>query len=159
MTLRISKAGLETRKKHLEDLRKQLRELRKFKGSVAIHNGDDWHHNNDFHQCEIDEIRLQKQICDLEAEISSAIIIDTTTDSNSNIVDYGAHVTIQLNINGEKLPEDIILFSDSDEISDFMKVSANSPLGNTIYQKGVGYTGSYNVDERILHVTILKIEY
>lgn len=55
--------------------------------------------------------------------------------------------------------EEIILFSDSDEASELMKVSANSPLGKTIYNQKVGFTGSYTVDNiSVFTVKILKIE-
>lgn len=158
MALRISKAGLETMQKQLESLREELGKLRVFKGSIAIHSGDAWHDNNDFEQCEIDERRLQRQISDLEADIENAIIIDDTA-TNSNVVNYGAHVTVQLIFGDDDFEEDTILFSDSDEPSNFMKVSANSPLGNAIFNKEVGYTGSYNVDNNIFKVKILKIEY
>lgn len=158
MALIISKAGLETKKKELEKLKDALHELRVFKGSTAIHSGDAWHDNNDFEQCEIDERRLLKQIYDLSEEIASATIIDSTT-TDSNIVSYGAKVSIKLSRNGTNLPEHTILFSDSDEPSELRKVSANSPLGNAIYQHSEGYTGSYTVDNNIFNVTIVKIEY
>lgn len=158
MALIISKAGLKAKEKELDTLRKKLSELRAFKGSVAILSGDAWHDNNDFEQSEIDERRLLKQISDLSAEIASADIVDDDV-FNSNIVSYGAKVSIKLSRNGKELNEDIILFSDSDEPSEFMKVSANSPLGNTIYQKEEGYIGTYTVDTNVFTVKILKIEY
>ncbi len=158
MALIISKAGLKAREKELELLKKKLSELRVFKGSVAIHSGDAWHDNNDFEQCEIDERGLLKQISDLSAEIDSATIVDDNL-SNSNIVAYGTKVTIQLSKNGKDMPKNTILFSDADESSEFMKVSANSPLGNTIYQKEEGYIGTYTVGTNVFTVKILKIEY
>ena len=158
MALIISKAGLKAKEKELELLKKKLSELRVFKGSIAIHSGDAWHDNNDFEQCEIDERGLLKRISVLSAEIDSATIVDEDL-SNSNIVTYGAKVTIQLSRNGKDMPKNTILFSDSDETSEFMKVSANSPLGNTIYQKEEGYIGNYTVDTNVFTVKILKIEY
>lgn len=158
MALIISKAGLKTKEKELEKLKQRLSELRVFKGSVAIHSGDAWHDNNDFEQCEIDERRLLKQISDLSAEITSATVIDSNA-SNSNVVSYGAKVLIKLSRNGKEMPKHTILFSDSDEPSEFRKVSANSPLGNAIYQKEEGYSTSYNVDSNVFNVKILKIEY
>ncbi len=158
MALIISKAGLKTKERELEELKQKLSELRVFKGSVAIHSGDAWHDNNDFEQCEIDERRLLKQINDLSAEIASAEVIDDI-DSNSNIVSYGARVLIKLSRNGKEIPEHTILFSDSDEPSEFKKVSANSPLGNAIYQKEEGYSTTYTVDSNVFNIKILKIEY
>ncbi|MCR5147192.1 MAG: GreA/GreB family elongation factor [Clostridia bacterium] len=149
---------MKTKERELEELKQKLSELRVFKGSVAIHSGDAWHDNNDFEQCEIDERRLLKQINDLSAEIASAEVIDDI-DSNSNIVSYGARVLIKLSRNGKEIPEHTILFSDSDEPSEFKKVSANSPLGNAIYQKEEGYSTTYTVDSNVFNIKILKIEY
>ena len=158
MALIISRAGQKTMEKELEKLKGKLNELRIFKGSIAIHSGDAWHDNNDFEQCEIEERALLKQISNLSSEIASATIIEDD-NSNSNIVSYNAKVLIKLSRNGKDLPEHTILFSDSDEPSEFRKVSANSPLGNAIYQKEEGYTATYNLDSNVFKVKILKIEY
>ena len=158
MVLRISKAGLESMKKQLESLRNKLTELSVFKGSIAIHSGDAWHDNNDFEQCEIDERRLQTRISDLREEIESATIVEDS-GTNMNIVDFGAKVLIQLTSEDEEPDEFTILFSDSNEASKLMRVSANSPIGKVIYKKAEGFTGSYKVEDNTFHVKILKIEY
>ena len=158
MALIISKAGLKAKENELEDLKQQLNDLRVFKGSIAIHSGDAWHDNNDFEQCEIDERRISKQIFDLTEEIASATIVEEDT-SKSNVVGYGAKVLIKLCRGTKELPEHTILFSDSDEPSEFRTVSANSPLGSAIYNKEEGYSTEYTVDNCVFKVTILKIEY
>ena len=159
MALRVSKTGLESMKKQLENLRNELSDLRIFKGSVAIHSGDAWHDNNDFEQCEIEERRLEQQIINPETSINTAIIMDDTI-SDTNVVNYGARVTIKLTCNNEDFPVDTIRFSDSNiDFSDLTCVSANSPLGKVIYQEQVGFIGHYNVGSNIFKVEILNIEY
>ena len=158
MALLISKAGLNTKRKEIESLKQKLNDLRIFKGSVAIHSGDAWHDNNDFEQSEIEERRILKQINDLSAEIASATIVEDTS-CETDIVKFGSKVLIKLSEDNEDIMEEIILFSDSDEASELMKVSANSPLGKTIYNQKVGFTGSYTVDNiSVFTVKILKIE-
>lgn len=155
--LTVSSKGLEDMKKRLESSQDELIALRKYKGAEAVDNGDVWHDNNDFEQCEIQERALQKDINDLEHQIATAIVVDTEKDYS--IVDFGARVTVQLTYGVDDFETDTFLFSDSDESSALTKISANSPLGEEIYKKEVGYDGSYKVRSNTIKVKILKIEY
>ena len=78
--LTVSSKGLEDMKKRLESSQDELIALRKYKGAEAVDNGDVWHDNNDFEQCEIQERALQKDINDLEHQIATAIVVDTEKD-------------------------------------------------------------------------------
>lgn len=155
--LTVSRKGLEDMNRRLDALQEELIKLRKYKGKEAVENGDVWHDNHDFEQCEIQERALQKDINDLEHQIATAIVVDTEKDYS--IVDFGARVTVQLTYGVDDFETDTFLFSDSDESSALTKISANSPLGEEIYKKEVGYDGSYKVRSNTIKVKILKIEY
>ena len=157
MSLLVSKAGLEAKKKQLTDLQEELGKIQEFKGRIAIHSGDAWHDNNDFEQAEIDERRLLGRISEIHNEIASATIIDE--EQNTNIVGFGSKVTVEIFCNGEEFVTDTYLFSDSDESTELTNISANSPIGSAIFKKEEGTTSSYTVNGNKFTVKILKIEY
>ena len=157
MSLTVSKAGLESMHRQLEDLKADLSKLQQFKGREAINSGNAWHDNNDFEQCEIEERRLITRIHELSEQIASATVIDGEI-TNANVVNYGDLVTLQISIGDEKDPEEKLLISDSDEPSEFGKISLNSPICKAIYHQPEGATVDYVAAGNHLQVHILKIE-
>lgn len=156
MALKLSENGLISKQRELESLEKQLHENRIYKNKIAVDNGNVWHDNNDFEQCEIEERRLMKSISDIKEEIHKAEII--SSKSCTDIVDYGAIVELQ--IDGDDFSDySTILFSDSDEESKYEKIFINSPVGSIIYQQKVGFTGQYSVNGNKLTVKILDVKY
>lgn len=75
----------------------------------------------------------------------------------ANIVDYGSIIEVAIE-KGERKQIRTVLFSDSEDASDYTKVLPDSPLGKLIYQREEGFTGSYNVGTQVLRAEILKIE-
>lgn len=157
MSLTISEEGYKSMERELENLQKKLMDIRIYKNTIAVENGNVWHDNSDFEQSEIEERRLLREIADIKDKMSNSVIFKSNS-SNLNLVDYGAKVEIFLK-DDEEEETMTILFSDSDEVSEYSKISANSPLGKTIFQKEVGFVGSYIVDDIECTVKVLKIEY
>lgn len=79
MTLKLSAEGLRSLERELDSLEQQLRDNRIYKNKIAVENGNVWHDNNDFEQCEIEERRLMKEISDMREKIFSAEIISSNT--------------------------------------------------------------------------------
>jgi len=100
---------------------------------------------------------LLGKINDLKTEISIAKVIDDE-EQNTNIVGFGSKVTLQIHRNGEPFIN-TFLFSDSDESTDLISITANSPAGSAIFGKKEGTTSSYTVNDNEFTVKILKIEY
>ena len=157
MSLTISKEGRKSMERKLETLEKELQNVRFYKNRTAVAIGNVWHDNNDFEQCEIDERRLSREIADIKEKLSKAKVIDEK-DINSKIVNYGA--VVEVSMKSDKVDNVLtVLLSDSEENSEYIKISANSPLGKTIFEKEVGFEGIYTVGDQKFTVKILKIEY
>lgn len=157
MSLIVSAEGFKSMVRQLESLQDQLQQVQIHKNKIAVENGNVWHDNNDFEQSEIDERRLLREIADLKQKMKEATVIDEQIE-NFDIVNYGAKVEVSVN-NGTAEKIFTVLFSDSDEESKYMKISANSPIGETIFHKEVGFIGNYTVEEKNFTIEILKIEY
>lgn len=157
MTLKVSENGFRSMERKLESLKEDLRKTRIYKNQVAADNGNVWHDNNDFEQTEIEERRLLREISDLEAKIVSAEIISPGT-SSLDTINSGA--IVQLRISGEDFSDDLtVLFSDTDEKSEYMKISFNSPVSKAIYNQKIGFVGTYIADGEQLTVEVLDIKY
>lgn len=157
MSLKISTQGMETLNRELEDLEKKLVEIQIYKNKTAAENGDVWHDNNDFEQSEIEERRLVKSISVLKEKIASAEVI-TRSSSQEDVVGFGA--IVELKLTGSDFHDQFTIhFDDSDEKSDYQKVSINSPMGKTIFNQKVGFVGKYSVNKHSFTVEILKISY
>ena len=72
-------------------------------------------------------------------------------------VSYGSVVTVKIKKGASEHVRTVML-ADSEEPSEYTKVSISSPLGRLIYDKSVGFTGSYTVGDKTLTATILSIE-
>ena len=95
-----------------------------------------------------------RQISDLRSRIANAEIIEES--SSANVVRFGA--IVELTISGDDFSENItILFSDSDEKSEYSKISANSPIGKIIFNQKAGFEGEYEVNGNKMKARINKI--
>lgn len=157
MKLKFSEDGLRSKKRELEKLEKELHENRIYKNKIAVENGNVWHDNNDFEQCEVEERRLMKKISDLKDEILNAEII-SPTNCDLQKVDYGAIVTLRI-MGADFMDELTVLFSDSDEKSNYEKISLNSPVGKIIYTQKAGFSGKYTVGASEMLVEVVEVEY
>ena len=161
-TLKYSTEGIKSLERELDSLKTSLLKLRIYKNKMAAENGDVWHDNNDFEQCEIEERRLSKSIADLEEKLKNIEVISSPS-SSKNTVNYGAIVKVK--ISGEEDDDDVItlLFSDSDQKVNYQKTNANTPIGKVIFGESVGFIGNYTVNNKgvvtTFTVEILDVQY
>ncbi len=153
--IKVSLKGLEAMKRELTSLEKELSNLQKAKNSTISHKRQ-ISGSYELEQAEVDEWLLYSQISKLRERISSAVVI--ADEDSATVVNFGA--TVEIIISDSKSETEMqILFSDSDEQSDLVKVSANSPLGEVIFRQKPGYVGTYTVQGNTFTVEIKKIEY
>lgn len=164
-TLKYSAEGVKSLERELDSLKTSLRKLQIYKNKLAAENGDVWHDNNDFEQCEIEERRLSKSIADLEEKIKNIEIISSSSPSK-NTVNYGAIVKVKISGDDEELDDDdviTLLFSDSDQKVEYQKTNANTPIGKVIFGESIGFIGNYTVNNKgvvtTFTVEILDVQY
>lgn len=164
-TLKYSTEGVKSLERELDSLKASLRKLQIYKNKLAAENGDVWHDNNDFEQCEIEERRLSKSIADLEEKIKNIEIISSPS-SSKNTVNYGAIVKVKISGDDEEPDDDdviTLLFSDSDQKVEYQKTNANTPIGKVIFGESIGFIGNYTVNNKGVvtnfTVEILDVQY
>ena len=86
-------------------------------------------------------------------KIKGRIVIVEPTETQDNIVDIGDTVTVRF-FDGE---EQFKLVESVHANSDIIEISLNSPLGRNIYQRELGYVGSYNVQDNTFDFVIAGI--
>ena len=153
--IKVSKEGYRSLERSLEDLNKKLIDVGKYKNKIAAENGDVWHDNNDFEQTEIMERSLMKEISDLKEKLRNAEIV--TSDDVEGKVGFGSIVTVNIGSSDSPKEKETFLVSDSDEESEYYKISINSPIGKAIFNQEVGYVGNYDVNGKKWQVEILDI--
>ena len=145
-------------RENIQSKEKKLKELRMQKGTAYEDEGDGFHDNFAFEQAEIMERRILREIADLRTKLDEAQIIDLKAEAenaNGNVV-IGSEVTVQLEFDGEKEEETYTITGGFGNISQNI-VSVESPLGNCLMGKTVGFEGDYTVNGITTLVKIVKI--
>lgn len=159
--LRLTQEGIENLKKEVEAKREELRELGRYKGHAAENEGDAWHDNFAFEQTEIKERSLLRQIDELQKQISMAQIIEVTESSDNEKVAINSKVKVLIKYDEDDTEElDVILVGSQvnlNSASEFDEISINSPMGEAIYQKKVGFEGYYTVNGNKIYFKILSV--
>lgn len=156
--LKLTQEGLEKLTRELENKKEELRELGKYKSQAAANEGDTWHDNFAFEQTEIKERGLIRQINELQENINTAEIIQDENIKSSDIVGVGSYVTVSLKFSQEEAEEELSFFltgNFGDASSEY--VSINSPIGECIIGKRVGYEGKYTVNGNEIFVKIKSV--
>ena len=156
--LKLTQEGLEKLTRELESKREELRELGKYKSQAAANEGDTWHDNFAFEQTEINERGLIRQINELQERINTAEVIQDEKVKSSDIVGVGSHVTVSSKFSQEEAAEELSFFltgNFGDASSEY--VSINSPIGECIVGKRVGYEGKYTVNGNEIFVKIKSV--
>ena len=152
--IKLTKEGEQKLREELKDKELKLHELGRYKAAAALNEGDTWHDNFAFEQTEIQERGLIVAINNLRKQIDTAEIIESTEDEG--LVNVGSKVTALLMFSEDDEEEiSFTLQSVGDTGSDH--VSINSPLGECIFKKEVGFIGEYKVNDNIIKVKILSI--
>ena len=123
--------------------------------TIAI--GDGWHDNFAFDEAIRRERMILDQIAEAEEELKHVVVLETMGDDN--IIDMGDILTIGRVIDGEPASDYTfqLVGTKGDPLNQEMpKISINSPLGECVFHKEIGYTGSYAVRDRKFEITILS---
>ena len=155
--LMLTEEGLNNLKREIEIKKEELRELGKYKGSAAANEGDAWHDNFAFEQTEIKERSLILEIKELENQLSSAEIISSDNSSDKNVVGINSEVTVIMKFDEDDEEEHTFTLVGNYCNAGLSNVSLNSPMGECINQKPVGFEGKYTVNGNEIYVKIIKI--
>lgn len=156
--LKLTQEGLEQLTRELESKKEELLELGKYKGQAAANEGDAWHDNFAFEQTEIKERGLIRQIQELQRSINTAEIIPTDSVQTSDTVKIGSQVTVSIkrSIKGEVKIRSFCLTGNFGDTNSKC-VSVNSPMGECIIGKKVGFEGKYTVNGNDVFIRIESI--
>lgn len=156
--LKLTKAGVEEFNKELELKKEELRELRQYKSQAAENEGDAWHDNFAFEQTEIKERALNYEINRLQHQIKTAEIIDDNSDENGNIIKVGSKIRVYMKYSNDEDEENTFVLTGGQGKINENKISVNSPIGECVLGKEVGFEGQYNVNGNIIEIKVLEVE-
>lgn len=155
--LKLTESGLRELKEELEKKKEELRKLGQYKGQAAENEGDVWHDNFAFEQTEIKERILISDIKNMQTQIETAEIIKNTSDSENNTVKVGSKIRVYLEYSEDDSEEDTFILTGGQGTTEGNKVSLNSPIGECILGKEVGFEGYYKVNGNTIKIKILEI--
>lgn len=156
--LKLTKDGVEELKEELELKKEELRKLGEYKSQAAENEGDAWHDNFAFEQTEIKERALNYEINKLQHQIKTAEIIDDNSNENGNIIKVGSKIRVYIKYSDEDGEEDTFILTGGQGKINENKVSVNSPIGECVLGKEVGFEGLYSVNGNIIKIKVLEIK-
>lgn len=156
--LKLTKAGIEELNRELKLKQEELRELGQYKSQAAENEGDAWHDNFAFEQTEIKERALNYEIKKLQHQIETAEIIEDNFDEEESIIKVGSEIRVYMEYSDGGGEEDTFIITGGQGKINENKVSVNSPIGECVLGKTVGFEGQYSVDGNIIKIKVLKVE-
>lgn len=156
--LKLTKEGVEELNKELELKKEELRKLGQYKSEAAENEGDVWHDNFAFEQTEIQERALNYEINRLHNQISTVEIIDDNSEKDEKIIKIDSKIRVRMEYSdGDTEIDTFILTGGKGKLNE-NKVSINSPFGECILGKEVGFEGQYSVNGNIIKIKVLEVE-
>ncbi len=156
--LKLTKVGVEEFNRELELKQEELRKLRQYKSQAAENEGDAWHDNFAFEQTEIKERALNYEINRLQHQINAAEIIDDNSDEDESVIKVGSEIRVYMEYSDGDGEEDTFILTGGQGKINENKVSVNSPIGECVLGKTVGFEGQYSVNGNIIKVKVLKVK-
>lgn len=154
----LDQAGYQQYLKEIEEIKDKIKKSGKQKSSAfesAV--GDGWHDNFDFEEAKREELKLSGMLQSKLDGLSRIIIVEHAMESD--LVDINDYVTVESSSKGENLGEMIfklVASSIPNLDGDVFEISINSPLGKAVYQKKIGESASYIVNDRTFDVVIIN---
>lgn len=130
-----------------EEKRKEIKEQLEFAKSLG-----DLSENAEYHQAREDQGRNEDRILEIEHILQKAEVV---TKAAHNIVDIGAHVSVQKK--GDKTPQEYLIVGAEEADIAEGKISYMSPLGAAIFGKNAGDTVVANTPKGDVTYTITKV--
>ncbi len=149
----LTAEGAEKIKSELEELTGPQRNAISKRLRDAIQNGD-LSENADYHKAKEDQGFLEGRIQELEYTLRNAIIV-AETSSPHQVVEVGAHVTVQED-GFDPETYSMVGIKEADPRSG--KISNESPIGRALMDHRVGETVDVETPGGKLKLKILKIE-
>lgn len=141
----LTREAYRQKEKELEQLNKKLQQVRQEKSSqIAQSDGDNRHDNFGFEQAEIQERAVIRDINDLTNQLRNVTIIENIEDKNKKIVQVGDLVKLELDY-GDGEPEIVEYTLQALPSGETETVTLNSPIGKTIFQQEVGFSGECKI--------------
>lgn len=156
--LKLTKSGFEELNRELELKQEELRKLGQYKIQAAENEGDAWHDNFAFEQTEIKERSLNYEINKLQHQIKSAELIKANSDADEGVIKVGSEIRVYMEYSDGNSEEDTFILTGGQGKFNENKVSVNSPIGECILGKAVGFEGQYSVNGDIIKIKVLKVE-
>ena len=156
--LKLTEAGVKELNKELELKQEELRKLGQYKSQAAENEGDTWHDNFAFEQTEIKERALNYEISRLQHQIKTAEIIDENSDEDESVIKVGYKIRVYMEYSDGDVEEDTFILTGGQGKINENKVSVNSPIGECVLGKTVGFKGQYSVNGNIIKIKVLKVE-
>lgn len=156
--LKLTKVGFDELNKELELKQEKLRELGQYKSQAAENEGDAWHDNFAFEQTEIKERALNYEINKLQHQIRTAELIEANSDEDESVIKVGSEIRVYMEYSDGDGEEDTFILTGGQGKINENKVSVNSPIGECVLGKTVGFEGQYSVNGNIIKIKVLKVE-
>ncbi len=156
--LKLTKVGFEELNRELELKQEELRKLGQYKSQAAENEGDAWHDNFAFEQTEIKERALNYEINKLQHQIKTAELIEANSDEDESVIKVGSEIRVYMEYSDGDGEEDTFILTGGQGKINENKVSVNSPIGECVLGKTVGFEGQYSVNGNIIKIKVLKVE-
>ena len=139
--LKLTKVGFEELNRELELKQEELRKLGQYKSQAAENEGDAWHDNFAFEQTEIKERALNYEINKLQHQIKTAELIEANSDEDESVIKVGSEIRVYMEYSDGDGEEDTFILTGGQGKINENKVSVNSPIGECVLGKTVGFEG------------------
>lgn len=156
--LKLTKVGFEELNRELKLKQEELRKLGQYKSQAAENEGDAWHDNFAFEQTEIKERALNYEINKLQHQIKTAELIEANSDEDESVIKVGSEIRVYMEYSDGDGEEDTFILTGGQGKINENKVSVNSPIGECVLGKTVGFEGQYSVNGNIIKIKVLKVE-
>ena len=140
--------------KQIAELEDELNKQRMYKGTDAIHQGDNWHDNPTLYQAEMVERNLMLRIREMKNRIPEIEIVERSADDS--LVEIGDVIKLDMIFSPDDIDEQILKLVGGNPNfgGKISEISINSPIGAAIYHKQIGDSATYQVNDRQISVII-----
>ena len=142
--------------KKLEEELTYLRTVRRAQVAERLHNAQEdgeLIENAEYEDAKNEQAFLEGKILDLEAKLSSAVIIEN--DGKGGVVGLGSKVTIK---EGSSKPESYLLVGAAEANPSDGRISNESPLGKALLGRKIGDDVKVNAPSGTLSFRVVSVE-
>lgn len=155
----LDQKGYDQYMQEIQDLKDKLKNNSRIKSDAyesAV--GDGWHDNFAFEDAKREEFKIMGMLREKIEGLSRIVVIDKAL--NENLIDINDYVTVNVEYSKDDKEEflfKLVGLSHPNINSEVSEISINSPLGKSVYQKSIGYEGSYDVNGNTISFVIVNV--